>query len=121
MRIGGDHLHVLALCFEPIDVDDGLVDVHTPQGIELSEVWLVLSEVVELVVAFGVGAGLLEDDDSACPVAEGDVFPFTIEFQAGYYIFLLDGFVGPFVAEDLREFERGRLGVGLFFHGKSSI
>ena len=121
MRIGGDHLHVFALRLEPINVDDGLIDIHAPQGIELSEVGVVLGEVIELVVAFGVGAGLLEDDDPACPVAEGDVLPFTIEFQAGYYIFLLDGFMGPFVAEDLREFERGRLGVGLFFHGKSSI
>lgn len=71
-----DHLHVLSLGFEPIDVNDGLIDVHASQRIELSEVWLVLGEVIELMVLVGV----LKDDDSSCPVTEGYVLSFIIEF-----------------------------------------
>ena len=121
MSISGNHLHVLALSLEPINVNDGFIDVHTSQGIEFSEVGLVLGEVIELVGVFGVGVGLLKDDDSSCAVAEGDVLSFTIEFQTGYDVFLLDWLVWTFVAEYLREFERRCLGGALFFHDKSSI
>lgn len=121
MSIGRHHFHVPTLGLEPIDIDYSLIDVHASQGIKFSEVRLVLGEVIELMVVFGVGVGLFEDDDSSCAVTEGDVLSFTIESQTGYDVFLLDWFMWTFVAEYLREFEGRCLGRALLFHGKSSI
>lgn len=99
--IGCYQLLVLALCPQPLHICNSLGDLLTFEGVELAAVGLKLSVILDGVLLFRGWLLHFKDNNSACVIAQGEVFAGFVEGYLRDYVFLLDFFTWSLVAEHL--------------------